>query len=103
MKLLQIDAFFGAPKIDYSHIVHLEKGAADLIVYAIPFMAFFTLWEVWHSWRHDKKCYNTKESFGSLFVGLGSVGINLLIKVGLIYWSVFMYNMMPWRMALNWW
>src|SRR6476659_5582706 len=103
MHLLDIFTFFGAPKIDYSHITHLEKGSADLIVYAIPLMAFFTLWEMWHSWYHDRKKYNARESFGSLLVGLGNVVINLLFKVGLIYGSVFIYNMVPWRMPLNWW
>jgi sterol desaturase/sphingolipid hydroxylase (fatty acid hydroxylase superfamily) len=103
MKLLQIESFFGAPKIDYSHIVHLEKGSADLIVYAIPAMALFTLWEMWHSWHHDRKLYNARESFGSLLVGLGNVAINLAFKVGLIYGAVFMYNLVPWRMTLNWW
>lgn len=103
MELLDISSFFGAPKIDYSHITHLEKGSADLIVYAIPVMAFFTLWEMWHSWYHDRKMYNARESFGSLLVGLGNVAINLAFKVGLIYGAVFVYNLVPWRMPLNWW
>lgn len=103
MKLLDIFSFFGAPKIDYSHITHLEKGSADLIIWAIPAMAVFTVWEMWHSWHHDKKLYNARESFGSLLVGLGNVAINFAFKVGLIYGSIFIYNLVPWRMPLNWW
>jgi len=103
MKFLQIHSFFSAPKIDYSHIVHLEKGSADLIIYAIPVMAFFTLWEMWHSWHHKRKAYNARESFGSLLVGLGNVAVNLAFKVGLIYGAVVIYNFVPWRMPLNWW
>ena len=94
---------FGAEPIPYDHIIHLEKQSGDLIVYAIPFMAFFTFLEIWYSWYSERKNYNTKESLGSLFVGLGNVAINLLFKVGLIYGAVFVYNLVPWRMQLNWW
>jgi sterol desaturase/sphingolipid hydroxylase (fatty acid hydroxylase superfamily) len=59
--------------------------------------------EIWYSWYSERKNYSTKESLGSLFVGLGNVAINLLFKVGLIYGAVFVYNLVPWRMQLNWW
>ncbi len=94
---------FGADRIPYNAITEIEKSSADLIVYAIPAMAFFTLLEAWYSWKIQKNQYNTKEAFGSLFVGLGNLGINLLFKVSLIYGTVFIYNMVPWRMELNWW
>lgn len=93
----------GAIRIQYSDITNIEQASSDLIVYAIPFMAVFTLLEVWYCWKHEKRSYNTREAFGSLFVGLGNVALNLLIKVGLIYIVVFIYNLVPWRMALNWW
>lgn len=95
--------FFGAPKIDYTSITELEKQSGDLVVWAIPFMAFFTLLEIWYSWYSNKRNYNTKESLGSLFVGLGNVAINLVFKVALIYGAVAVYNLVPWRMELNWW
>lgn len=94
---------FGAEPISYENISHLEKQSGDLIVYAIPFMAFFTLLEVWYSWYSEKKNYNTKESLGSVFVGLGNVAINLAFKLGFIYGAIYIYNLVPWRMELNWW
>lgn len=94
---------FGAEPIPYSKIMHIEQASSDLIVYAIPVMAFFTFLEVWYCWKHEKKSYNTKEALGSLFVGLGNVGLSLLIKIALIYSAVFVYNLVPWRMSLNWW
>lgn len=94
---------FGADPIPYENIIHLEKQSGNLVVYAIPFMAFFTLLEMWYSRYHGKKNYSAKESLGSLFVGLGNVAINLLFKVGLIYGAVYIYNLVPWRMELNWW
>jgi sterol desaturase/sphingolipid hydroxylase (fatty acid hydroxylase superfamily) len=100
--ILQI-SFFGADKIAYSDILAISKDSANLIVYAIPLMALFTIIEMVHSWKHNKKLYCPKEAFGSLWVGLGNVGINLLIKVSMIYGAVFLYNLLPWRMAMNWW
>ena len=94
--------FFGADKIAYESIETLEKQSGDLIVYAIPIMAILTIAEIWYSWRSEHKNYDTKESLGSLFVGLGNVGINLLFKLGFIYGSVYIYNLVPWRMELNW-
>lgn len=95
--------FFGADRIAYSDITDIRDASSDLIVYAIPFLAFFTLLEVWYCWKHEKKVYNTKEAFGSLFVGLGNVGLSLAIKIGLIYAVVVIYNLVPWRMPFNWW
>jgi sterol desaturase/sphingolipid hydroxylase (fatty acid hydroxylase superfamily) len=102
-KYLLQTSFFGAKKISYQDVTDLSKDSADLIVWAIPAMAFFTLIEMGHSWYTGQRRYNSREAFGSLLVGLGNVGINLLIKVGMIYSSVFFYNLVPWRMELNWW
>lgn len=95
--------FFGAPPISYENIKELEQQSGDLIIYAIPLMAFFTGLEIWYSWYSEKKNYNTKESLGSLFVGLGNVAINLVLKVAFISGAVYIYNVIPWRMELNWW
>lgn len=94
---------FGAPPISYEHISHLEKQSGDLIIYAIPIMAFFTVLEIWYSWYSERKNYNTKESLGSVFVGLGNVAINLAFKLAFIYGALYIYNLVPWRMSLNWW
>lgn len=98
-----MEKLFGADPIPYGKITDIENASADLIVYAIPFMAFFTFLEVWYSWKTERKSYHTKEAFGSLFVGLGNVAINLAIKVGMIYGALWIYNLVPWRMSLNWW
>ncbi|HEX2534983.1 MAG TPA: sterol desaturase family protein [Chitinophagaceae bacterium] len=94
---------FGADPIPLSRITAIEQDSADLIVWAIPAMAFFTFLEAWYSWKENRKSYHTKEAFGSLFVGLGNVAINLFFKVALIYGAVAIYNLVPWRMELNWW
>ncbi len=94
---------FGAEIIPFKDIINLEDNSPEIIVYAIPFMAFFTLLEVWHSWKEQKGIYKTKESIGSTLVGLGNVLINFLIKTGMIYGAVWIYNTVPWRMELNWW
>jgi sterol desaturase/sphingolipid hydroxylase (fatty acid hydroxylase superfamily) len=93
---------FGVAPIEYSQIKNLEEGSADLILYGIPIVAVFTILEIWYSWYSDTSNYDAKESIGSLFVGLGNVTINFIFKVGLIYSSVYIYNLVPWRMALDW-
>ena len=72
--------FFGAEKIPYSELANLEKNTPEIIVYAIPAMAFFTLLEVGYSWYRNKKIYKTKESIGSTLVGLGNVLINFFFE-----------------------
>jgi len=97
------EPFFGAKEIPYHQITHIEKNSPEIIVYAIPFMAFFTLLEIGYSWYEKRKNYKTKESIGSTLVGLGNVFINFLLKVGFLYGAVWIYNLVPWRMTFNWW
>lgn len=93
----------GAPRIAYNSIFLIEKDAANLIVYAIPVMIICTLVEFAFSKYHNKKNYDIQETIGSVFIGIGNVAINLLFKIGLLYGVVFIYNLVPWRMAANWW
>ena len=95
--------FFGASPISFDSLKDIEQQSGDLIIYAIPLMAFFTGLEIWYSWYSKKQNYNTKESLGSLFTGLGNVAINLFFKAAFIYGAVYIYNFVPWRMELNWW
>lgn len=94
---------FGAHRITREHLTSIENDSADIIVYFIPVMAFFTLLEIYFSRKMDHNRYNTKESLGSLFVGLGNVALNLFFKTALILGAIFVYNLVPWRMELNWW
>lgn len=103
MILSDILPFFGAEKIPFSELTNLEKNTPEIIVYAIPAMAFFTLLEVGYSWYQNKQVYKTKESIGSTLVGLGNVFINFLLKAVMIYGAVWLYNLVPWRMTFNWW
>lgn len=96
-------SIFGAPKIDISQLEAIQKDSPELIIYAIPVMAFFTFLEIWYSWHSGTENYSKKESLGSLFVGLGNVGINLLAKAGLVFGCLYIYNLVPWRMEYNWW
>ncbi len=94
---------FGAAPISFDQVLHLEKNAPNLIVYAIPVMAVLTVAEIIYSWRKEIHNYPFKETMGSTLVGLGNVGISLLIKIGLMYAAIWIFNFVPWRMELNWW
>jgi len=58
--------FSGTEPIPYSRVTHIEDASSDLIVYAIPFLVFFTFLEVWYCWKHEKNSYNTKETLDPL-------------------------------------
>ena len=103
MTFPQLSDLFGAKKIPFEEITKIEADAPEIIVYAIPAMAFFTILEIVYSWYENKKNYKVKESIGSTLVGLGNVAINIGHKVCLLFGSVWLYNLVPWRIAFNWW
>src|SRR3546814_13277395 len=82
---------FGANKIPFDNLINLQQNAPDVIVYAIPAMAFFTLLEIGYSWYHNHKFYQTKESIGSTLEGLDNVDIILVLKIGLLYAVFWIY------------
>ncbi len=98
-----VSSLFGAPPISFNVIEELQGDAPNIIVWAAPVMFFFVLLEWVISRYQNRQLYDKKETIGSIFVGVGNVIINLLLKLTLFYMIVWIYNMIPWRMALNWW
>ncbi len=98
-----LQILFGAPEIAYKDIVHLEKNSPEIIVYSLPIVGFFTLLEIICSWYFDRKNYEIKETLGSVFIGLGNLAVNVLLKVALLYGAVWIYNLVPWRIGFSWW
>ena len=84
-------------------LASLEQNSPDVIVYAAPVMFFFVLLEYVVSRYQNRDYYKKKETIGSILVGLGNVLVGLLIKTGLFFLFVLVYNIVPWRMELNWW
>lgn len=97
------DHIFGAPRILYSQIKNISDNSPELIVWAAPAMFFFVLLEWYISRRQNKHIYKKSETIGSILVGIGNVGISFLLKFALLYAVVVIYNLVPWRMYLNWW
>ena len=94
---------FGAPPIPFSYVRDLQQDAPNIIIWAAPVMFFFVLLEWFIARRQDRHLYEKKETMGSIAVGIGNVLINLALKLGLFYLIVAFYNLIPWRMSLNWW
>lgn len=101
--LQHLNSIFGAVRISFDDIHQLQKSAPNLLVYAMPAIFFFTTLEYGLSHFSKHKSYEHKETIGSLFVGIGNLVVNLLMKAVLFYAAVWMYNLLPWRMQLNWW
>lgn len=100
---MDFSSLFGADKITYDQVDSLHKGAPDIIIWAAPAMFFFVLVEYVISWWQQHRHYEKKETIGSIFVGLGNVAIGASIKVVLFYFLIWVYNLIPWRMEMNWW
>ena len=98
-----IKILFGAPEIPFNGIEQLQFDAPNIIVWAAPVMFFFVLLEWFISYRQNRSIYEKKDTIGSILVGVGNVIINLVLKLGLFYLIVWIYNFLPWRMYLRWW
>lgn len=94
---------FGAEKIQFEEIGLLEKNTPNLLIYFLPAVILFTVIEYLFSHYGDHKHYEQKETVGSVLVGLGNLFVNLILKMALLYGSIWIYNLLPWRMELNWW
>jgi sterol desaturase/sphingolipid hydroxylase (fatty acid hydroxylase superfamily) len=81
----------------------MKESAPEIIIWAAPAIFFFVLIEIVISYLQNKKYYEKKETFGSLLLGIGNILISTWIKLILFYMAVWIYNILPWRMALNWW
>lgn len=101
--LLDIGSLFGAPKIPLTSIGNIEKSTPDIIIWAAPVMFFFVLLEWYISRKQNHNFYEKKDSIGSISVGVGNVIINFFLKLSMFYLVILVYNMLPWRMFLNWW
>lgn len=94
---------FGAEKISFDQIVSIKDNTPDIIVWAAPVMFLLVAVELLVSHLQNKDYYEKRETIGSVLVGLGNVGMSLSIKLVLLYGAVWIYNVVPWRMELNWW
>ena len=94
---------FGAEKISFDQITRIKDSTPDIIVWAAPVMFFLVAVELIVSHLQNRGYYHRKETIGSVLVGIGNVAVSLSIKLALLYAAVWMYNLVPWRMELNWW
>lgn len=101
--LQPMNAIFGAVRINFDDIHQLQKSTPNLLIYAMPAIILFTILEYSLAKLSRHKSYEHKESIASLFIGMGNLVVNLFMKAVLFYAAVWMYNLLPWRMQLNWW
>lgn len=94
---------FGADKIEAGDILSLQGQAPDIVAWTAPIMFFFVLIEYAITYLQRKEYYSKKETIGSTLVGIGNITIGVIIKTVLFYLFIFFYNLIPWRMELNWW
>src|SRR5690349_6213390 len=96
-------SLFGAPAINFEHAERLSDSAPEIIMWAAPFMLFFVLLEWYISHRQHKHIYTKAETVASTCVGIANVIISFGLKFALFCGAILLYNVLPWRMAFNWW
>lgn len=101
--LQSFSTMFGTQKIALTNVYQLQSEAPNLLFYTMPAIILFTLIEFVGSNFSEHKTYESKETSGSLWVGLGSLIVNLLMKTVLMTCAIWIYNQLSWRMELNWW
>ena len=98
-----LGSFFGAPIIPFDSVYQIEESTPHIIIWAAPAMFFFVLVEWYLSKKQSRNLYETKDSIGSIAVGVGNVIINFFLKILFFYLLIFIYNKIPWRFPLAWW
>lgn len=99
----EVTALFSAERIPLNDIGDMMASSPDIIVYAAPVMFLFVLIEYFVSRHYNHEKFESKETIGSIIVGIGNVVIGLLIKTTLFFLFIVAYNWVPWRMELAWW
>lgn len=98
-----LGASFGAKRLALEELYLLQNGTPNLIAYALPVIVVFTVLEfaLGKIFKHED--YTHEELKGSLWVGLGNLLVNLMLKSSLLIAAVWLYNLLPWRMQFSWW
>lgn len=96
-------SLFSAPEIPLNNLHALEKDIPNIILWAVPFMLFFTVIEMIVTYYQERDYYERKETIGSILVGIGSLIVNAALKLSLVYLFIWVYNQLPWRMEFAWW
>lgn len=100
---MDLKTLFGAEKISWHEIDKMQSSAPDIIIWAAPAMFFFVIIEYAISYWQGRQYYEKKETFGSIWVGIGNVVIGAALKLAIFTVLVWIYNVIPWRMELQWW
>lgn len=103
LQAFYLHVFLGAPKIPFHSVHQLQQNTPNIIIWAAPAMFFFVLLEWFLSVREHRHLYEKKDTIGSIIVGVGNVIINFFLKISFFYLLILFYNLIPWRMPLNWW
>ncbi len=96
---------FGAPKIEWKDLVSLHSQTPGLIYWVAPIVVISALIELYvikHD-QHRKKEYDPAEARASFLIGVGFLISNYITRFIQLAWVVWVYNVIPWRMEMNWW
>lgn len=75
-----------------------------ILYYAIPFFVLLLSIEAWFSYKESKHLYHTKDTFGSLGLGIGNVITGFFTKALIFGFFTFLYNHRIFQLDIGvWW
>ncbi len=75
-----------------------------ILLYAIPFFVIMLSIEAWFSYKEHKHLYETKDTFGSLGLGIGNVITGFFTKAIILGLFTYLYNHRFFTLdSNNWW
>ena len=75
-----------------------------ILYYAIPFFVLLLSIEAWFSYRENKKLYETRDTFGSLGLGIGNVLTGFVTKALIFGLFTFLYRFRLFNLdSAKWW
>jgi sterol desaturase/sphingolipid hydroxylase (fatty acid hydroxylase superfamily) len=75
-----------------------------ILYYAIPVFVLLLSIEAWFSYKENKKLYETKDTFGSLGLGIGNVLTGFITKALIFALFTFLYKFRVFDLnAGKWW
>ena len=96
-------SLFGAEALSLSDFTKINDQIKPVAYFGLPIIVLGAILEIVHQVREKKQeQFDHKESVFSIFVGMGWFASSYFTKAIMFAGIVWVYNIVPWRMELNW-
>ncbi len=97
-------SLFGAEALSLCDFTKINEQIRPVAYFGLPIIVIAAIMELVAQARERKQeNFDHKESVFSIFVGMGWFASSYFTKAIMFAGIVWVYNIVPWRMELNWW